>query len=56
MSAQQVTWAVGRRKESVARVRLMPGTGKIQINGREPLAYFTRETLVNQAERGLVTA
>ena len=30
----------GRRKSSVARVRLRPGEGKITINGREPEEYF----------------
>lgn len=30
----------GRRKEAVARVRLMPGTGKIIINGKTPEEYF----------------
>ena len=35
---------VGRRKESVARVRLAPGTGNITINGRTLDAYFGRET------------
>ncbi len=35
----------GRRKESVARVRLMPGTGKIVINGKEMDEYFGLETL-----------
>ncbi len=35
---------VGRRKESVARVRLMPGTGNITINGRSIDEYFGRET------------
>src|SRR6201999_2136132 len=30
----------GRRKESVARVRLRPGTGKITVNGREFDNYF----------------
>ncbi len=29
-----VYWGTGRRKTSVARVRLIPGTGKITINGR----------------------
>jgi small subunit ribosomal protein S9 len=39
------TVAVGRRKTSVARVFLSPGTGKITIN-RKPLeAYFPLETL-----------
>ncbi len=36
--------SVGRRKESVARVRLVPGTGNITINGRTLDAYFGRET------------
>ena len=36
--------SVGRRKESVARVRLAPGTGNIVINGRTLDAYFGRET------------
>jgi len=30
----------GRRKEAIARVRLMPGTGKITVNGRELDDYF----------------
>ena len=39
----------GRRKEAVARVRLVPGTGKVTINGREALAYFGRQQLVENA-------
>ena len=35
---------VGRRKESVARVRIAPGTGNITINGRTMDEYFGRET------------
>lgn len=34
----------GRRKESVARVRLRPGTGKILVNGREIEGYFSIAT------------
>ena len=30
----------GRRKESVARVRLRPGTGKITVNGRDFDSFF----------------
>ena len=30
----------GRRKESIARVRLRPGTGVIKVNGREFERYF----------------
>jgi small subunit ribosomal protein S9 len=32
--------ATGRRKESVARVRILPGNGKILINGKTPEEYF----------------
>ncbi len=35
----------GRRKESVARVRLLPGSGRIVINGKEMDHYFGLETL-----------
>lgn len=35
----------GRRKKSVARVRLIPGTGVITINGRDIDDYFGLETL-----------
>jgi small subunit ribosomal protein S9 len=36
--------ATGRRKEAVARVELLPGTGKILVNKREFNDYFIRET------------
>ena len=32
--------ATGRRKEAVARVRLVPGTGQIKVNGRTIESYF----------------
>ena len=37
--------AVGRRKSAVARVRLVPGEGKIVINKRDIDNYFGLETL-----------
>ncbi|RMH60176.1 MAG: 30S ribosomal protein S9 [Calditrichaeota bacterium] len=37
---------VGRRKQSVARVRMTPGSGQITVNGKEMLDYFKRETLL----------
>ncbi len=37
--------ATGRRKESIARVRLVPGTGTVLINNRSYEEYFPRETL-----------
>ena len=39
----------GRRKEAVARVRLVPGTGKVVVNGREAIQYFGRQQLVDNA-------
>jgi small subunit ribosomal protein S9 len=33
---------VGRRKQSIARVRLMSGSGRFMVNDKEGLAYFTR--------------
>lgn len=36
-------WGTGRRKSSVARVRIKPGTGMLLINRRELDDYFTRE-------------
>jgi small subunit ribosomal protein S9 len=42
--ATQANISVGRRKESVARVRLVPGDGNITINGRTMDVYFGRET------------
>jgi len=36
-------WGTGRRKTSVARVRIRPGSGKLVINKRELDKYFLRE-------------
>lgn len=33
--------STGRRKQAIARVRLVPGTGKITVNKREFKSYFT---------------
>ncbi len=38
-------YATGRRKESVARVWLTPGSGKFSVNRKELLEYFRRSTL-----------
>lgn len=49
----------GRRKTSVARVRLASGSGKITVNGREVNSYFMTEAqraLVNQPLRVTDTA
>ncbi len=38
-------YGTGRRKKSIARVYLMPGTGKVTINKRDMDEYFGLETL-----------
>ena len=38
-------YGTGRRKSSVARVRLVPGVGKVTINGRDMEEYFGLKTL-----------
>ncbi|MCD5326006.1 MULTISPECIES: 30S ribosomal protein S9 [Pontibacillus] len=43
--AQVQYYGTGRRKTSVARVRLVPGTGRIVINKRDSEDYFPYETL-----------
>ena len=50
-SAKPYFYGTGRRKKSVARVRLYPGSGVVTINGRDIDDYFGLETLkliVNQ--------
>ncbi len=44
----------GRRKSSVARVRLVPGNGKITINKRPLDDYFGYETLKREVKRPLM--
>jgi len=44
-SAKPYFYGTGRRKKSVARVRLYPGTGAITINGKDIDQYFGLETL-----------
>ncbi len=50
-SAKPYFYGTGRRKKSIARVRLYPGTGAVTINKRDINDYFGLETLklvVNQ--------
>ena len=46
--------ATGRRKKSIARVRLLPGTGIITVNGRHIDEYLQRDTLILIAKQPLV--
>ena len=43
--------AIGRRKESVARVRLVAGNGKITVNKKPLLDFLKRETLKMSVEQ-----
>ncbi len=43
--------STGRRKKSIARVRLLPGSGKYTVNGRDMGEYLQRDTLLLVAER-----
>jgi small subunit ribosomal protein S9 len=47
MAINPVNTATGRRKTAVARVRLTPGTGKIEVNGRPFEEYFPTIPLQN---------
>jgi uncharacterized protein involved in tolerance to divalent cations len=46
--------ATGKRKTAVARVRLMPGTGTITVNGKDVKEYFNRQTLTLMVRAPLV--
>jgi len=39
-------YATGRRKEAIARVRMLPGSGSLLVNGRSLRDYLHRESLV----------
>ncbi len=50
MADAALYYGTGRRKNAIARVRLVPGTGKVTVNGREAVEYFGREALVDYAK------
>ena len=45
---------LGRRKSSVAKVRLVPGTGKITVNERTAKEYFPNSLVIQDMEQPLV--
>ena len=45
MSKVECFWGTGRRKRSIARVRLVPGAGNFVVNGRSLDDFFGLETL-----------
>ncbi len=56
MAQTQEFIATGRRKNSVARIRMTPGSGKIDINGRSFEDYFSTTPLQNIVLQPLQTA
>ena len=46
MAKENTYYGTGRRKTSVARVTLTPGSGKITINGHDVNDYFTNKILI----------
>ncbi len=44
MATKHLTFTIGRRKRSVARVRFLKGKGDVVINGRDFETYFGRST------------
>jgi small subunit ribosomal protein S9 len=45
LDAQGRAYATGRRKDATARVWLVPGSGKVIVNGKDQEVYFARPTL-----------
>ena len=52
--SEKVYTGTGRRKTSVARVKLIPGKGKVTINGRDVHEYLPYETLIMDLMQPLV--
>ncbi|MDQ0163993.1 30S ribosomal protein S9 [Bacillus alveayuensis] len=52
--AQVQYYGTGRRKSSVARVRLVPGEGRIVINKRDIQDYIPTQALINDIKQPLV--
>ena len=49
MAGEAMYYGTGRRKNAIARVRLVPGTGKVTVNGRDGAEFFGREALLDYA-------
>jgi small subunit ribosomal protein S9 len=54
MAAKKQYPATGRRKTSVARIRLIPGKGVVTVNGKSLDEYFGMELLKQEVKRPLV--
>ena len=54
MANKRIFIGTGRRKSSIAQVRMVPGTGKITVNGRDVREFFPYETNVMDLKQPLV--
>ena len=54
MADKKVYTGTGRRKSSVAQVKMVPGKGKITVNGRDVHEFFPYETNVMDLKQPLV--
>jgi small subunit ribosomal protein S9 len=55
-AADRPVQTVGRRKEAVVRVRLVPGTGQFKLNGRALEEYFPSKVSQQLVKEPLVTS
>ncbi len=53
MAGKEYIWGLGRRKTSVARVRIAPGNGLVLINDRKIEEYFPVDRLQKMARKPL---
>ena len=54
MAEKRIFIGTGRRKSSVAQVKMVPGTGKIIVNGKDVNEYLPFEVLVMDLKQPLV--
>ena len=54
MANKRIFIGTGRRKSSIAQVRMVPGSGKITVNGRDVRDFFPYETTVMDLKQPLV--
>ena len=54
MAKKDQIWATGRRKSAIARVRIVPGTGKYKVNHKNVEDYFPSSTARGYIEQPLI--
>ena len=54
MANKRIFIGTGRRKSSIAQVKMVPGSGKITVNGRDVREFFPYETNVMDLKQPLV--